>query len=44
MGRVVKYFLYLVALGVIGLVGYALISDLQPPTEKLVVPVSPPAQ
>lgn len=41
MGRLFKYILYLIALGAVGLVAFALFSDLPPPTEKIVVPVSP---
>lgn len=44
MRRAFKYLFYLVVLGVLGLTGYALISDLPPPTNRVVVPVSPPAE
>ncbi len=41
MGRVFKYLLYLVLIGILGLVGYALVSDLPPPADRVVVPVTP---
>jgi len=41
MGRVLKYLMILVLIGIVGLVGYALIVDVPPPTERVVVPVTP---
>lgn len=36
MGRVLKYVVYLVAIGAIGLAGYALFSDLSAPQSEVV--------
>ncbi|MEM7613617.1 MAG: hypothetical protein AAF245_01150 [Pseudomonadota bacterium] len=41
MGRVLKYLVYLLLLGVVALVGYTLVADLPAPTERVVVPVTP---
>lgn len=39
MGRLVKYLFYVVVLAAIGLVGYALVSDLPAPREDVEKPV-----
>lgn len=43
MGRLLKYLFYLLLLGALGLAVYALIAPLPAPTERRVVPVTPPA-
>lgn len=44
MKRVFKYLAYLVALGAIVLVAYAQLAPPPAPVERVVVPVSPPAE
>jgi len=41
LGRILKYLFFLVILGMIGLAGYALFSDLPAPTAEVVEPVDP---
>lgn len=41
MGRIFKYLIYLVILGCLGVVGFAVFSELPAPTEQVVVPVTP---
>lgn len=44
MGRALKYLFYLVVLGGLGLVVYAVIADLPPPTREVVVDLPVPGQ
>lgn len=39
MGRLIKYLFYVIVLAAIGLVGYALVSDLPAPRTDIVKPV-----
>ena len=43
MGRALVYLFRIAVLGVLGLVAYALLADLPPPTEDVVVELPPPA-
>ncbi len=43
MGRLFKYLIWVVLAGLVGLVGYALVSDLPAPTEEKVRPLPAPA-
>lgn len=44
MGRTLKYLLRLAILAVLGLVAYALLADLPPPTHQVEIPLElPPA-
>ena len=42
MGRILKYLFGIAVLGLIGLVGYAMIADLPPPMREVVVDLSAP--
>lgn len=42
MGRALKYLFYLLVLAGLGLAGYAALFDLPAPTEKVVIPLTPP--
>jgi hypothetical protein len=44
MGRALKYIFRLVVLAALGLVGYAMVADLPPPTREVVVELPPPSQ
>ncbi len=41
MGRLLRYLFYLAILVGVGVVGYAIFSELPPPQREIVVPVSP---
>lgn len=42
MGRALKFIFRIAVLGVLGLVGYAMIADLPPPTREIVVDLPVP--
>ncbi|MEO1491064.1 MAG: hypothetical protein AAFV19_02790 [Pseudomonadota bacterium] len=44
MGRALKYIFRLVVLAALGLVGYAMVADLPPPTREVVVELPSPSQ
>lgn len=44
MGRLLKLLFYLIVIVAIGVAGYALFSDLPPPQDTVVVPVTPPEE
>lgn len=44
MGRAMKYIFRLVVLAVLGLVGYAMVADLPPPTREVVVELPAPSR
>ena len=42
MGRAIKYIFRIAVLALLGLIGYALLADLPPPTEDVVVELPAP--
>ncbi len=46
MGRLLKYLLRLILLGIVALIGYALLADLPPPVEdvEIELPIAPASQ
>ncbi|WP_284154935.1 hypothetical protein [Algicella marina] len=44
MGRLIKYLFYLALVAAVGIAGYALVSDLPPPENEVIIDVTPPPE